>query len=436
MSLQILNSGKQWTSDEDKMLAKLYNDQKLDIFQIAQIHQRAPGGIVARLLKNKLILDKKYARGYNTQKVDKKGIQKIKQESDKIIVIDNKEYITNGYGIWEVNKIRGKIFGLIDSITDQVVSYTESSKKIINWLENYSDQELSIGYIGNQFEYVSNYLEGQIKFTNCMTETKQKFDIIVTNHFFDTNLSPEEKIGKLESLTANLNEFGEIIIVEQQYYYQLIIPLIINTKVIVNETFSDSFFVRTIKKEKLAANNLMVLDTETTGLPSSRNYQELDKFNNARLIELGYIIFDKTGKDVKKYDSLVKPNNFMITNTLIHGITHENAVQNGIDINQVLDQLAVDLKKVDGIICHNISFDMAIILSEALRLNKLELIELFSSKLHLCSMAIGKKFMKSDKNPKLIELYKFLFNKDFIQDHRALSDCVACLDCFLSMISI
>ena len=153
---------------------------------------------------------------------------------------------------------------------------------------------------------------------------------------------------------------------------------------------------------------VIVLDTETTGLPASRNPQELDKFNNARLIELGYIIFDKSGKDIKKYDDLVKPNNFMITNTFIHGITHENAVQNGKDINQVLDQLTLDLKKVDGIICHNISFDMAIILSEAYRLNKLELIELISSKLHLCSMAIGKKFMKSDKNPKLIELYKFL----------------------------
>lgn len=435
MSLQTLNNGKPWTQQEDTMLAKLYNDQKLDIYEIAQIHQRAPGAIIARLLKNKIILDKKFARGY-ILKSDKKGIQKIKHESDKIIMINNKEYITNGNGIWEINKTRGKIFGLIDPISDQVISYTESSKKIIDWLENYSDHEISIGYIGNQFEYISEYLEGEFKFTNCMNETKQKFDIIITNHFFDTNLSPEEKIGKLESLTQNLNEFGEIIIIEQQYYYQLIIPLIINTKVIVNETFSNSFFLRTIKKEKLAANNLMVLDTETTGLPSSRNYQELDKFNNARLIELGYIIFDKTGKDVKKYDSLVKPNNFMITNTFIHGITHENAVQNGLDINLVLDQLTLDLKKVDGIICHNISFDMAIILSEAFRLNKLELIELFSSKLHLCSMAIGKKFMKSDKNPKLIELYKFIFNKDFIQDHRALSDCVACLDCFLSMISI
>ena len=436
MSLQILNSGKQWTSEEDIMLAKLYNDQKLDIFQIAEIHQRAPGGIIARLLKNKIIVDKKFARGYNIQKIDKKGIQKIKHESDKIIMINNKEYITNGNGIWEINKTRGKIFGLIDPISDQVISYTESSKKIIDWLENYNDQEISIGYIGNQFEYISNYLEGQIKFTNCMNETKQKFDIIITNHFFDTNLTLEEKTNKLKLLNDNLKEFGELILVEQQCFYETIIPFITNTKVIFNETFSNSFFVRTIKKENIIANNLMVLDTETTGLPSSKNPQELDKFNNARLIELGYIIFDKTGKNIKKYDDLVKPNNFVITNTFIHGITHENAVKNGKDINQVLDQLTLDLKNVDGIICHNISFDMAIILSEAYRANKLELIKLINQKLHLCSMAIGKKFMKNDKNPKLIELYKFLFNKDFIQDHRALSDCVACLDCFLSMISI
>ena len=443
MSLQILNVGKPWTQEEDAMLVKLYNNEKLDIFQIAKIHQRAPGGIILRLLKNNLILDKKLARGYDlykledkVKKLDKKGIQKNKYDSDKIIFIDNKEYITNDIGIWEIKKIRGKIFGLMDPITDQVIPYTESSKKIIGWLENYIDQQISIGYIGNQFEYIQSYLEGQLKFTNCMTETKQKFDIIVTNHFFETNLSPEEKIGKLKSLTENLNEFGELIIVEQQYFYETIIPFITNTKVIFNETFSNSFFIRTIKKQNLVVNNLMVLDTETTGLPSSRNPQELDKFNNARLIELGYIIFDKSEKNIKKYDDLVKPDNFIITNTFIHGITHEQAVKNGKNINQVLDQLTIDLKKVDGIICHNISFDMAIILSEAYRLNKLELIEIINSKLHFCSMAIGKKFMTNDKNPKLIELYKFLFNKDFIQEHRALSDCDACLDCFLSMISI
>lgn len=443
MSQEILNVGKPWTQEEDAMLKKLYNNEKLDIFQLAKIHQRAPGGIILRLLKNNLILDKKLARGYNfykldekMKKMDKKGIQKSKDESDKIISINNKEYITNNIGIWEVKKSRGAIYGLYDPISDQIVSYTDSSKKIIAWLENYTDQEISIGYVGNQFEYIQNYLEGQIKFINCMNDINQKFDIIITNHFFDNNLTLEEKTNKLKLLNDNLKEFGELILVEQQCFYETIIPFITNTKVISNEIFSNSFFVRTIKKQNLIFDNLMVLDTETTGLPSSKNPQELDKFNNARLIELGYIIFDKTGKNIKKYDDLVKPNNFVITNTFIHGITHENAVKNGKDINQVLDQLTQDLKSVDGIICHNISFDMAIILSEAYRLNKLELIQLINQKLHLCSMAIGKKFMKNDKNPKLIELYKFLFNKDFIQDHRALSDCDACLDCFLSMISI
>lgn len=435
MSLQILNVGKSWTQEEDTMLVKLYNNEKLDIFQIAKIHQRSPGGIVLRLLKNKLILDKKLARGYDLYKLDKKK-EILKNDSDKIIFIDNKEYITNDIGIWEIKKNRGDIYGLFDSISDKIVSYSDASKKIITWLENYSDRQMSIGYIGNQFEYVQNYLEGQLKFTNCMNEINQKFDIIITNHFFDTNLTLEEKVGKLKSLNENLIEFGELILVEQQCYYQSIIPFITNTKVILNETFSNSFFLRTIKKQNIITNNVMVLDTETTGFPSSRNPQELDKFNSARLIELGYIIFDKSGKDIKKYDNLIIPDNFVITNTFIHGIKQENALKNGKNINEVLDQLTLDLKNVDGIICHNISFDMAIILSEAYRANNLELVKLINEKLHICSMAIGKKFMKNDKNPKLIELYKFLFNKDFIQDHRALSDCVACSECYFSMISI
>ena len=98
MSLQILNVGKSWTQEEDTMLVKLYNNEKLDIFQIAKIHQRSPGGIVLRLLKNKLILDKKLARGYDLYKLDKKK-EIRKNDSDKIIFIDNKEYITNDIGI-------------------------------------------------------------------------------------------------------------------------------------------------------------------------------------------------------------------------------------------------------------------------------------------------------------------------------------------------
>ena len=46
----------------------------------------------------------------------------------------------------------------------------------------------------------------------------------------------------------------------------------------------------------------MILDTETTGLPASKDPTEIYKFNNARLIELGYIIYDSTGKKIKEYE--------------------------------------------------------------------------------------------------------------------------------------
>lgn len=439
MNHQILNIGKSWTQEEDTMLSNLYNNDKLDVIQIATIHQRAPGGIISRLLKNKIILDKKLARGFdNILKLEDKKpkIYKKKDNPDKIIMIDNKEYVTNGNAIWEVKKDKGNIYGIFDSISDEVISYSESSIKIINWLENFKDKQLSVGYVGNQFEYVQTYLEGQIKFTNCMNEINQKFDIIITNHFFDTKLTPEEKVGKLKLLNDNLIEFGELILVEQLCFYETIVPFITNTKVIINEMFSNSFFIRTTKKQNIKAINLMVLDTETTGFPLSRDPKEFEKFNSARLIELGYIVFDKTGQDINKYDNLIKPDNFMITNSFIHGIKQEDALKNGKNISEVLDQLVIDLKKVDGIVCHNISFDMAIILAEAHRAKKFELIKLIEEKLHICSMATGKKFMKNDKNPKLVELYKFLFNKDFIQDHRALSDCVACAECYFGMINI
>ena len=170
---------------------------------------------------------------------------------------------------------------------------------------------------------------------------------------------------------------------------------------------------------------IMFLDTETTGLPErNASPNEVDKFNNARLIELGYII------NKVETVNLVKPDNFNITNTFIHGISNDMAMNEGKMIKEVLEQLYNDLMKVDTIICHNISFDMNIILSECYRINYNELILLIESKNKLCTMAIGKKILKLDKSPKLVELYKMLYNKEVKQEHRSISDCKICSDCY------
>jgi DNA polymerase III epsilon subunit-like protein len=208
-----------------------------------------------------------------------------------------------------------------------------------------------------------------------------------------------------------------------------------NIKIIEsNHEFTNkSIYIRGIKKNPTNKVNIMVLDTETTGFPQSRDPKEYLKFNSARLIELGYIIYNPNGKKIKEYNVLVKPDSWIIKNTFIHGITQQDVNTNGKDIKEVLNELSNDLDNIKMFVCHNINFDMSIILAESYRANNLELVNKINSKEKLCTMDIGKQFMGINKKPKLIELYKFIFTQEFKQEHRALSDCVACADCYHSM---
>ena len=114
----------------------------------------------------------------------------------------------------------------------------------------------------------------------------------------------------------------------------------------------------------------LVFDTETTGLPTMKRfnvYHEpslVNYYKNSRIIELAYIIYDEEGNCVKTESNLVKPNNFIIENSHIHGITQENAVENGKDIESVIQLMNNDLTNVDTIVAHNIDFDINILLSE------------------------------------------------------------------------
>ena len=181
---------------------------------------------------------------------------------------------------------------------------------------------------------------------------------------------------------------------------------------------------------------VMVLDTETTGIPITagfNNYyhpKELKYYDTARLIELGYILYDIKGIKYKTVSNIVLPNNFSIDNWKIHGITNEIATKEGIELKEVLDKFSEDLDLVDTIIGHNIKFDMNVLLSEFYRNDRQDLIEKFKTKKVICTMQVGKVVMKQYKFPKLIELYHFLFNEICNQEHRALSDVIICAKCF------
>jgi len=432
------NVGKTWTKQEDELLDKLYNIDKNNLIEISLIHQRAPGGIISRLLKNKIVVDKKDIRGYDEYlKVKVKTAHTHKKTSkindDKIIVINDNEYLLNANIVYEIKKVKSDIYGYYDTDTNTVKILKSNLKIIITYLQ--SKLTANILWAGDNLDIVKKYCP-TFNFTNISDITDKSisdYNIFIINNYIN-----ESNILDIDKIFSLVNNNGDILIIDNKMYYPKINELIIinNLKIMNNQPdFTDKlFFFQLIKKSVIKKMNIMILDTETTGFPASRDPTEIYKFNNARLIELGYIIYDSTGKKIKEYDLLVKPNNFVIGNTRIHGISQQDAISKGQPIEQVLNELSTDLDKIDAFVCHNISFDMNIILSESHRAKMLDLVKKIESKEKLCTMEMGKKFMKLNKSPKLIELYKFLFNKDFIQEHRALSDCVACADCYFSMI--
>ena len=84
------NAGEPWTPEEDLQLNKLYNEEMLNIMDISEIHNRAPGGIISRLIKHNYIENRILARGYIAYKNSNlyNYIQKNKYFIIKIIVLN------------------------------------------------------------------------------------------------------------------------------------------------------------------------------------------------------------------------------------------------------------------------------------------------------------------------------------------------------------
>lgn len=64
METTFKNAGEYWSQEEDMQLNKLYNEDMLDIIEISKIHNRAPGGIISRLIKHNYIVNRQSSRGY------------------------------------------------------------------------------------------------------------------------------------------------------------------------------------------------------------------------------------------------------------------------------------------------------------------------------------------------------------------------------------
>tara|TARA_A100001015_G_scaffold311095_1_gene413661 strand:- start:1185 stop:1781 length:597 start_codon:yes stop_codon:yes gene_type:complete len=197
--------------------------------------------------------------------------------------------------------------------------------------------------------------------------------------------------------------------------------------------------------------NVLILDTETTGLPYTKSfnnyfpYTELDKYDKSRIVSICWYIYEN-GILKKKFYNIIKPENFTIDNNsyacILNKITNEIANDKGVLINNVFNELLNDLKNINIIVAHNLNFDKNILLSELYRNKRDDIINLFLSKIMYCTMENGCNITKimfkngNYKVPKLIELYKHFFNEEFDDAHNAEADVLACAKCYFKMINL
>lgn len=104
-------------------------------------------------------------------------------------------------------------------------------------------------------------------------------------------------------------------------------------------------------------------------------------------------------------------------------------------INNYIEEFLINLKNADYVIWHNIEFDKNMIIEEAKRCNikfdsnNIKWIDTMKTTTDLVKIP-NKNWPYKYKWPKLQELYKFLFNRNFSWAHNAMNDIFATKDCF------
>jgi len=184
----------------------------------------------------------------------------------------------------------------------------------------------------------------------------------------------------------------------------------------------------------------LFFDTETTGLPKNWQAPISDLDNWPRIVQLAWILSDEKENEIFKQNYIIKPEGFLIPeeSSRVHGISTEQALKEGVDLESALKHFKKDLEKSSLLVAHNINFDFKIISAEFLR-KKINS-EILDNIFKLCTMESTTNYCQIEKErgygykwPRLDELHWKLFKEGFDDAHNALADVQACARCFFEI---
>lgn len=185
---------------------------------------------------------------------------------------------------------------------------------------------------------------------------------------------------------------------------------------------------------------IFAYDTETTGLPLFRDRS--DDPRQPHLVQLAMLLLNDDGTERTHCNVIIRPDGWTIPPEVaaIHGITHERAMDEGIDEN-VAVAMFVAMQGQGGVrVAHNESFDRRILRIAMTRaLFARDFIEAIEERQAFCTCEAAKPIVNlpptekmlaagitGPKSPKLEECIRHFFGEDMEGAHDALVDVRAC----------
>ena len=186
------------------------------------------------------------------------------------------------------------------------------------------------------------------------------------------------------------------------------------------------------------------LDTETTGVPTSRSAMPASVRQWSRLVQIAWAAYDGPGSCLAVEAHLVYPTDFAIpaATTRIHGISTARAKSEGMALGWVMDRFLRAMREHGRILVgHNVGFDRNVIAAEMYRLgySKATVEMEFCATRHLCLMTTTATYCRlpgrfgKAKYPTLAELHRKLFGDTPRLCHTAPADVETSARCFFRL---
>lgn len=183
---------------------------------------------------------------------------------------------------------------------------------------------------------------------------------------------------------------------------------------------------------------LLIVDTETNGLPVTFNAPMSDVTNWPRITQFAWELCWENGETITQMCELVKPDGWVIPKQkfwIENGFSTEENEKYGLDMQMLMKYFIADLEQADLLIAHNMSFDLPVITCEMFRykLKPANKTEKYCTKLATTDILKLPGFFGKYKWPSLEEAYTYFFGKMPTGAHQADFDVEACKKIYLAI---